>query len=62
MWVEVLVASEAWGCPPIQVTGQGKDWLIVWFLRWRLWFAQKNKATADRQEAQVKQAKRKRGR
>jgi hypothetical protein len=58
--VEVLIAAENWGCAPIEVTGQDQSWMIVWFLRWRVWLAQKNKAEESKHKQAMKKSKRRR--
>jgi hypothetical protein len=44
VWLGVLLAAEAWGCPPWEVAEGGSR--LVWFLRWRELAAQRAKKQA----------------
>ena len=54
-WVGILAAAEAWGIPPQEVEKSS----AFWFLRWTLWHNKRLAAENDRQQQNVRRAKRK---
>lgn len=39
-WANILVAAEAWGCPPWEIAG---GWRLQWMLRWQVFTELRNK-------------------
>ena len=47
IWLMILLAAEAWGCPPWEIAGGNK---VLWVLRWKFLAEQR----AKRLEADTK--------